>query len=206
MKKLIFSIIVIAFFTSCNQTNFLGKVSFVTDQTWTVGNQIWSDLVTATDCNKTDFDGGVYDSISEDWYYNIDCRSNPNQKGDLFSWRAVNELKKELCPAPWRVPDTADFRDLDIALGGTGNHHDIDTTMIQLNKYINIWGATFGGYCCRDGSLYGLDFIGKYWSQSDNSTNEYWAYRSAYNKYGTINPYSLYHKIYGLPLRCVRDN
>jgi len=50
----------------------------------------------------------------------IDCRSNPGQKGDLFSWRAVSELKDVLCPYPWRVPTVQDFIDLDIALGGTG--------------------------------------------------------------------------------------
>ena len=111
----------------------LGNVSFATDSTWTIsGNdifQIWSDAVQTDYCsNKTSFRGGLNvkennEYIDNEWvHFYVDCRSNPGQKGDLFSWLAVYELRRELCPYPWRVPTVQDFIDLDIALGGTGRN------------------------------------------------------------------------------------
>ena len=74
--------------------------------------------------NKTSFnsgDGGASECGNwEKEVFHIDCRSNPDFFGDLFSWQAVYELKYELCPYPWRVPSVQDFRDLDIAMGGNG--------------------------------------------------------------------------------------
>ena len=157
----------------------LGTANFVTDSIWTISNgeitQIWSDAVTATGCNKTHFNGGN----RNDKIFNIDCRSNPGQKGDLFSWRAVSELKEELCSSPWRVPTVQDFIDLDIALGGTGEGQSNFTYTgegrYQDNahaiKYVNLWGGTFGGKCGLGGWNDYKDYWANYWSQSESSVS-----------------------------------
>ncbi|MCL2028733.1 MAG: fibrobacter succinogenes major paralogous domain-containing protein, partial [Bacteroidales bacterium] len=105
----------------------LGIASFASDTIWTISNgtitQTWSDVVQTDSCSgKTAFDGGNYTTS----FYNVDCRSNPGQKGDLFSWRAVKEVVG-ICPQGWRVPDTADFRNLDIALGFNGQNRYQET-------------------------------------------------------------------------------
>jgi uncharacterized protein (TIGR02145 family) len=174
----------------------LGTVSFATNQEWTIGNQVWSDAVQATNCDKTIFDGG--NTVWNIFY--ADCRSNPDYPGDLFSWCAVARFQEELCPYPWRVPVRQDFIDLDIALGGNGS---IQTNSILRDRYLNIWGGTYGGNSF--GSVLNFQgWLGGYWSQSqDNDPNQgvnlsFWSSGSIWVDNGEI-------KNLGFTLRCVRD-
>jgi len=117
--------------------NLAETVSFATNQTWTVGNQIWSDAVQMSYCsNKTTYEG-----------VGVDCRSNPGYKGDFFSWYAVDAYKDQLCPYPWRVPTRQDFIDLDIALGGEGK---VSYSEVHVQRYLNSWGAMYGGFAFPD--------------------------------------------------------
>jgi len=187
---------------TCVVTVGLGTVSFATDSTWTIsGNgisQIWSDAVQTTVCrNKTTFNGN-----------NIDCRSNPEQKGDLFSWHAVNEYKNELCPAPWRIPTMQDFIDLDIALGGTGRTRN-DLEFINSN-YLNsaVFGGTLAGYCNTVGNLLHQGSFAGYWC-SDANINDRGGDGLVIRVDGINDRISF--NIFGVPplglsLRCVRDN
>ena len=221
MKKLFYSamILSLAFATSCDKKDddkpvepktwdtSLGKASFATDSTWTISNgtitQTWSDAVQTIDCsNKTTFDGGDYMTSS----YNVDCRSNPGQKGDLFSWRAVKEVVG-ICPQGWRVPDTADFRNLDIALGFNGQNRYQETINghswhDQLDAYLTIWGGCYGVSCYSDGLLSGQGFSGIYWSQSEGSADS--VILLGFNTNGNIDPQGWGNKGSGFALRCVR--
>jgi len=183
--------------TSCVSVGEFGKVSFATDQTWTVGNQIWSDAVQATECNKVTFVGRVGDQ------YVADCRSNPNHKGDLFSWVAVATFGEELCPKPWRVPTKQDFIDLDIALGGEGIYVMHAFFRNVPDKYISNWGAVFGGFCESNGSLDSQGDRGIYWSQSETGG---YAYSLCVAKNFFAYPHSLEEKSKGFTLRCVKNN
>ena len=184
----------------------LGKASFATDFTWKIsGNSItqeWSDAVQTVDCSsKTTFSGG--NSTSG---FNIDCRSNPGQKGDLFSWRAVKEVA-EICPDGWRVPTSQDFIDLDIALdfNGQNRYQEMvkDTSwQVQLNTYLTIWGGAYGGSCYSDGSLLNQGFFGIYWSQSESSTAL--GFLLSFNTGGYIYPQNWGSKGSGYVLRCVK--
>ena len=190
---------------TCVVTAGLGTVSFATTQTWTVGSQTWSDAVQATGCDKTTFYGGT-----------ADCRSNPYGKGDLFSWYAVSSYnyRSKLCPDGWRVPTVQDFIDLDIALGGTGNRSQNNTTL--RDAYLNTWGGVYGGYCYSDGKMSQMYFnfyFASYWSQSSsNNVAAYYLYFDYYdpgnnvNDTGgiSVNPRSENDKSYGRSLRCVR--
>jgi uncharacterized protein (TIGR02145 family) len=180
-----------------------GTISFATNQTWTIGSQEWSDAVQTSYCSgKTTFSGNI-----------VSCRSNPGQKGNLFSWRAVFELQDELCPDGWRVPTAQDFVDLDIALGGTGKNrqdtingdsfveHSLET---QLGWYLNTWGGSYGGGCGSLGALHSQGSWGLYWSSSEQDANS--SSRLAFVTLGHIRPQSLAPKYDGYPLRCVRNN
>ena len=202
MKKIItLTLALTLFFSGFAQQYNLGKVSFATDSVWIIsGNgitQIWSDAVQTDSCrNKT-----LYNTVN----YNVDCCSNPNQKGDLFSWEAINQFGDKLCPAPWRVPTTQDFIDLDIALGGTGKYQGQGNS-IHRDKYLNTWGGSYGGYCDHDGYIVLQGKFATYWSQSQSKSGSTQAYRLYFDVYGTTSPQSDGRKYYGKPLRCIRCN
>jgi len=162
--------------------------------------QIWSDAVSATNCQKTTFNADPW--AGDSYRFNADCRSNPDYSGDLFSWCAIIRFAKQLCPAPWRVPTMQDFIDLDLALGGSGQNRS-DTPQFVTDNYINRWSGAFGGLCLSDGTLWSQGSRGYYWSQSENDgTNG----RSLnFDTNGTINPQSWDGKNYGLTLRCVQN-
>ena len=174
----------------------LGTVNFATNQQWTIsGNgitQIWSDAVTATNCQKTSWNGvwGV-DHLP---MFDSDCRSNPNQKGDLFSWCAVVRFQDQLCPAPWRVPTQQDFINLDRALGGTGNANSTNTTL--FNRYLNDWG----GWRYEGNINIQTAF---YWSSTQYNAQQAYNLRLVSSTEHT-NPQYLNNKQDGLSLRCVR--
>jgi uncharacterized protein (TIGR02145 family) len=135
----------------------LGTVSFATGSIWVVGNQIWSDAVQATSCNKVTFNSGIISNL------NSDCRSNPGYPGDLFSWCAVARFQNQLCPGNWRVPTRQNFIDLDIALGGTGENMQHNTS--YMSRYLSVWGGAFGGIG-YSGHLEMQEQGGIYWSIS----------------------------------------
>jgi hypothetical protein len=79
----------------------LGTQSFVSDSVWLTDTLLWSDVVTVNTCQKPTFDGG---SLGPPPVFLVDCRSNPEFKGDLFSFCAVKRFGNFLCLTPWRVP------------------------------------------------------------------------------------------------------
>ena len=211
MKKITFTLLIFTLaLSSCsncpcnNRTpgwgSSLGEVSFVTDSIWTIGYQIWSDAVQASNCNKTTFL-----PIGRRRTINADCRSNPNNaKGDLFSWCAVMRFADILCPAPWRVPTKQDFIDLDIALGNRGRLQESWYDGSYVNRYITYWGAVYG-------VLQNLE-IGRYWSQTkyrDRHNQNIFAF-NLFLRSGQVSTYTSYPNntafvAYGAMLRCVRD-
>ena len=229
MEKLLISFFAIILSVGGFAQQFnLGNVSFATDSVWVIsGNgitQIWSDAVQTDSCsNKTTFDGGDWKKIDEysfEYNFKIDCRSNPGQKGDLFSWRAVNEFEDMLCPFPWRVPTRQDFIDLDIALGGNGGNrmfiYDNDNRMVSpqfiTRNYLNRWGGSYGGNSHRPRSDegYRIMFVGSsagYWSSSEYSNAVvYFMHFSSYGHGSSVDPQAYGEKNTGYSLRCVRDN
>jgi len=175
----------------------LGTV-FRGTQEWTItGNgitQIWSDAVTATNCQKTTFAGGLGGN------FNADCRSNPSFPGDFFSWCAVVRFMDELCPSPWRVPTQQDFIDLDIAMGGTGNNR-MDLNFVNAN-YITLWGGAFGGLSLSNGALTVQGNRGLYWSQAEGDATN--GSNLDFRTFGELCPQCGDNKGNGFSLRCVR--
>jgi len=179
----------------------LGTVSFATNETWAIGNQIWSDAVQTTVCsNKTSFHSGN-PGIP---LYRSDCRSNPGQLGDLFSWCAVMHFGDLLCPYPWRVPILQDFIDLDKSMGGCGNIGRADTPQFVQNNFITRWGGTFSGSVTSDfysnGGRIHQGINARYWALStDGSTASALLFCHA----GSVSHSTL--KFVGKSLRCVRN-
>jgi len=177
----------------------LGTVSFHTTKEWVItGNgisQTWSDAVTATGCQKTNFNSGLPGN------FHADCRSNPGRPGDLFSWCAVVRFADKFCPHPWRVPTQPDLIGLDIAMGGSGENRFGDAQFVRDN-YIGRWGGTFGGDSEPGGKLTRQDTVGLYWSSFEISADE--ARDFCFRASGSVNPQCGTLKNRGFALRCVR--
>jgi hypothetical protein len=133
--------------TICTNNTFdIGTASFSAGTEVTIiGNGIsqkWSRPVTATGCQKQNFNGGTYTA------YRNDCRTNPSYSGDYFSGCAMLFNAAKLCPPPWRIPVAADYLDLLTALGGVPGRED---QVFCETKLINLWGAELHGWCSGDG-------------------------------------------------------
>ena len=179
----------------------LGTVNFATEQEWVVNSQVWSDVVTATNCNKTTYSGGQINN------FNADCRSNhPDYPGSLFSWCAMVRFGDILCPEPWRIPTNEDFIKLDITLGGTGNEFRRGDT-ITRDRYLNYWGGVYAGsydqYFFQ--ILTGQGLGGVYWGFAGFSPYSHGGWVLAFNHLGNIDLSDGIHKTRGVSIRCVRD-
>lgn len=178
----------------------IGVVRFKTAETWSLGNQIWSDAVMASNCQKETYQGGGG---------NADCSRNPNY-GDLFSWCAVVRFEKELCPSPWRVPTKEDFINLDKTLGGTGENRDgaWRSGEDKVLKYIDSWGGSYGGGGSSNPnrntvSLSNQGSSAFYWSKTEFNTTQ--AFLLLFNNQDNIYPQHRHDKRNAFALRCVRD-
>ncbi|MCL2028766.1 MAG: hypothetical protein FWG79_09830 [Bacteroidales bacterium] len=192
----------------------LGTPYFKTNRTWTIsGNgitQVWSDVVLAPGCNKETL---VH---REDFPFTAGCVRNTTvfpsgsrpeamqtssfsaYYGDLYTWSAVNFFADQLCPDDWRVPTVQDFTDLNTAL--ESDHTKYADTSGTAGQF---WGGPYGG-CVWGEQFYYVGSLGVYWSSSDDtSTNGHYLH---FDTSGTLVPWHLNSKGYGIMLRCVRDN
>jgi uncharacterized protein (TIGR02145 family) len=180
----------------------LEQTSFVTEQTWVIGNQEWSDVVTSPSCQKTTFDAGTVGNFFSD------CRSNPTQKGDLFSWCAMMQYQNVICPAPWRVPNRQDLANLDQAIGGPGTGA-IYTDALFRDTYIRVFAPTYSGYATSpSGTIQGIGTWGLYWATTTTTTTTTgftFSIRSGTGANATLFDQTHALKNNGIGIRCVRD-
>jgi uncharacterized protein (TIGR02145 family) len=157
--------------------------------------------------------------------FNADCRSNPNRVfrgdttryGDLFSWCAVARFGNELCPGNWRVPTQEEMMGLDTLLGSNGRSTSNGSSATHANtiaaqelrtKYLEDWGAKYGGTCNTVGVLSNQNVWGFYWTQLEgNSTSSRGLHvgSTVSNSTVVINPQLNHFKFHGFTLRCIRD-
>ena len=187
--------------------------------------QIWSGAVFAQGCAKGDatsnaatFNGGTTGN------FNADCRQSLHTftagrangiTGDLFSWCAVMRFADQLCPAPWRVPTTDDFRVLHWILSGNtpsvpGASANINTDALR-QMYMNPTTGTAASPTVG-GSWGGARFTG--WPGAlSNATSAYWSStetdatgaRTLHFNAMNVWPETSTNKFNGFALRCVRD-
>jgi hypothetical protein len=150
-------------------------------QTWTFGEQVWSDAIRMPRCDKSDF---------IESYTFPDCRSytDGNSTWYYYNWAYVEVNKKWLCPAPWRVPTKDDF---EVLIGNT-----------TPNSLIEAWGLpgiVYFDYKDEMRMLY-VEERGRNWSMTDYS---YWeSYAIEWGEEG-LQVRAL-GKMRGLQVRCVR--
>ena len=150
-------------------------------KTWTVGSQVWSDAIQIPDCNKSNFRKSP--TIPQ-------CRSYTHEGNTYYyyNWPYVNTNANLLCPAPWRVPNIADY----VLLADNGK---------PLFCLLNNWGDTYGGWCDGARSLPESVSTLFYWSTWELN-GELAQYAYYYN--GALFPQAATLKYYGFQVRCVK--
>jgi hypothetical protein len=83
-------------------------------ETWTVGDQTWSDAIHMPKCKEGTFKRKS--SKPQCCSYTIE-----GKKYYYYNWPYVKANAAKLCPSPWRVPTTDDFRKLTAAFLGCVN-------------------------------------------------------------------------------------
>jgi uncharacterized protein (TIGR02145 family) len=171
----------------------------ISDKTWIVGNQIWSDVIQVPECNKTTYANQATEP---------DCRKYTDSRGTmyLYNWTYVNQNSKTICPDPWRVPSETDFMNLDIALGGNGaNRVGIDQTWID-DQYITFWGGEYGGGINGNADMVNRTFFAYYWSSKGSSSLIARCLSISTDGNGLVYPMANLQRENGFPVRCVKDN
>ncbi|MDR3180617.1 MAG: hypothetical protein LBT61_01645 [Prevotellaceae bacterium] len=149
-------------------------------QTWTFGDQTWSDAIQCPECNRKTFE----ESDTEP-----QCRNYADaESGKTFyyyNWPYVDANKNTMCPSPWRVPTRKDFDEL------------VGTACANLLG--KSWG--YGGYA--EGSSLSLENSeAAYWSNTEmyGYTND--AYYMFYHRIGL----GVHAKVkdVGMQVRCVK--
>jgi uncharacterized protein (TIGR02145 family) len=164
-------------------------------KTWTVGSQIWSDVINIPAC-----DHDAYTNSNDVPY----CRSYTTSgiKWYYYNWPYVNANKNTLCPSPWRVPSREDFIALDRAFGGDGvDRTNIDQTWITDN-YVTAWGSDYrSSGLVTSGGMHDITFT-RFWSATEISDTV--ANDPLFGPNGWVSPTRQDYKLYGMPVRCVR--
>ncbi|MDR3133797.1 MAG: fibrobacter succinogenes major paralogous domain-containing protein [Prevotellaceae bacterium] len=192
-----------------NNTLNLGTVNFTAGTEITiVGNgvsQIWSRPVTATGCQKTNYDGGTEGSSY------ADCRNNPNYAGNFYSGCAAVRYASQLCPPPWRLPSLLDAmkiaRILNIPVyAWNKNNSDLLTNLLKLS---------YSGSVNMSNTLEGVNEYGAFWLNTYDTgilgVGKTGMRRVIVNITFENTPhfYDLQSRreiMYGNLVRCVRDN
>jgi hypothetical protein len=128
-------------------------------QTWTFGNQTWSDDIEIPECKGATFEGNYYTGPQ--------CRSYTDTEGTntwyYYNWPYMNAHKATMCPDPWRVPTQADFK-----------------ALVDIVEEVGLdWNL--GGHCYPDdGIVGGPGLYAYYWATDESSSThayslKYWS-------------------------------
>ncbi|MDD4258167.1 MAG: FISUMP domain-containing protein [Bacteroidales bacterium] len=148
--------------------------------------------------------------------------------GVLYNWPAALTA----CPPGWHLPSDAEWTQLEEYLIANGYNYDGTTTGDKIaislasanewyssthtgaignnnaayDAYRNKSGFTAlpGGYRDRNGEFDYVGSYGRWWSSTQNNTNNAWYRRLHYNYSYVFRDY-YYVKDYGFSVRCLRD-
>jgi hypothetical protein len=179
-----------------NGTPFNGSIPqyAASTRTWTVGNQVWSDVINDPKCDHDAFTNSntdpycrSYTSGTNTWYY--------------YNWPYVNKNQDALCSGQWRVPTKDDFIVLDKEFGGNGENREGADPSWVTSTYIERWGAAWHGWA--SGSSVGLLNSAIHF-RSITESSETGAYYLLVYSSGKVWPQRPDCKYCGFVVRCVK--
>lgn len=165
--------------------------------------QYWTDWIAYDGDNKRE--AGTLSSMSMG--ETPDYRDNAGYKGFYYNWYYINEHKDKICPCSFRLPVADDFKNLDIALGGTGETQS-GLSAEREQMYVD-WGlddASKGGRINNNAPQYAGSYV-YLWTLTDVDATHasQFLYNFQSHNVAPVNNSSSITKSFGLPVRCVRD-
>jgi hypothetical protein len=186
MKRLLFIMIAAAtiIFVGCNKDDDESANTppyAATTQTWTFGDQTWSDAIHCPECNNETFE----ESVTEP-----QCRSYTDaESGKTFyyyNWAYVDANKNKMCPSPWHVPTREDFETL--------------ISYANAASLADAWG--YGGVALS----WGMDVMsteGDYWSNTKYAESDSHAHGLCFTPSGQEHV-NKHPRSDGAQVRCVK--
>jgi len=145
-------------------------------------------------------------------------RDNPGYKGYVYNLAYVIANQDKLCPAPWRVPSPNDLKNLDKALGGTGEHMSGDSfeAELHLQEYVDRGFEYSGRYNPTNNQFQYRPGVGYITSNSTAAAEpnpdkacHLMIRNPAQNGDWAVYPWNegatSQTKNFGLPVRCIKD-
>lgn len=175
--------------------------------TWpsTVSSNSSNGTIEYATANPTTFIG--YNTNNHDWYY------TGSSSTDNTRW-TTSETSKSIydpCPAGWRVPDGGYNGVWAKALGSSSLftqsslYDSTNEGMSFSGKFGSdqaIWYPASGFRSSSNGSLYGVGYLGPYWSASPYGVFAYYLY---FDSNGNVYPSYHYNRANGLLVRCIQE-
>ncbi len=186
-----------------------------------IGIQIWmkENLKTTSYNDGTPIQEVKENSIWGSTLYPRFCWRNndtvyKNEYGALYNWAAVDSDSngnKNVCPAGWHVPDTAEWNQLIAFLGGTqvaGGKMKLPDERYWLAPNVGAdnssgFSAKAAGYRTSNGYFNTLSTTTKYWSTLNYREPSSLALYLRYNY--SIGSYAAPYKSEGHSIRCIKD-
>ena len=147
----------------------------------------------------------TYNDVNYDWYY------TGSSSTDNTRW-ITSESSKSIydpCPAGWRVPDGGYNGVWSKALGSSSYFdYSYDSTNEGTNfsgkfgSASTIWYPASGYRYGNDGSLFGVGYVGSYWSASPYVSSAYFLH---FNYYGRVSPSGRSYRADGQSVRCLQE-
>lgn len=144
-------------------------------------------------------------------YYNFD-QENGKKYGKIYNWYAVNYLWK-LAPEGWHIPSSEEWQTLFTFHGGKQNSGSLMKTMYGWkNRKNGKWGnggyqggfnGLPGGGTFNDGSSFGIEEIGGWWSSTEFDEYNANCILLANTEDGATIEKS--GKSNGMSIRCIKD-
>lgn len=219
MKKLILTLIVLAFFIIKNQAQTVTDIDGNIYNTITIGSQTWmKENLKVTHYNNGDTIAKI--SNNTQWSNTTSgayCFYNNNQSyastnGLLYNFYTVVDPRK-LCPTGWQIATDAEWTVLTDYLGGlniaggklkeTGTVHWSSPNTGATNEVG--FTALPGGYRANNEAFIGIGSIGSWWCSTESSGTEGWA-RGVFYDAITVDRGGYYEKKMGFSVRCIFNN
>ena len=209
------------FTNSCKQNIVSGTVTDIDGNVYstvTIGTQEWmaENLKTIRFNDGTPIplvtDNTAWSNLSTPGYcWSDNDTTNKSTYGALYNWYAVNTGK--LCPKGWHIPTDAEWTILTDYLGGlkvAGGNLKSTTSWVGIDL-VNAsnssgFSALPGDSRNLDGTFNNVGSHGYWWSASESESDSHGAWMRRLNYCSSSVYCNSYPKMYGLSVRCVKNN
>lgn len=148
------------------------------------------------------------------WCYYENNEKYGEKYGILYNWYAISD-EREIAPKGFHIPYDKEWEELRLLLGKDSAGSKMKTTFgCEMKKdgfryegdgsNSSLFSGLPSGTRGWSGKFFNLGYSGYWWTKTEDNESNAW-YRAVRCSYPRLNHYS-YSKLYGMSVRCLRDN